>query len=54
LLVSNPELAAAVNEDVVRTKQVAPTILRALDIDPRWLDAVRSEGTRTLPDLDLE
>jgi hypothetical protein len=37
----------------VRTKQVAPTILRALGLDPRALDAVRVEGTRALPELDL-
>jgi hypothetical protein len=54
LLVSNPALAAASNDDEVRTKQVAPTVLKALDIDPRWLEAVRREGTRTLPDLDID
>jgi predicted AlkP superfamily pyrophosphatase or phosphodiesterase len=53
LLVSNPALCGETNDTPVRTKQVAPTILRALDIDPRWLDAVRAEGTRALPDLDL-
>jgi hypothetical protein len=31
--------------------QVAPTILKALGLDPNALDAVRSEGTRVLPDL---
>jgi hypothetical protein len=54
LLVANPALEAEVNEDLVRTKQVAPTVLRALEIDPRWLEAVRKEGTRSLPDLDLD
>src|SRR5262249_47532517 len=34
LMVSNPALRGRTNDDVVRTKQVAPTILRALDIDP--------------------
>jgi arylsulfatase A-like enzyme len=53
LLISNPALCAETNDAPVRTKQVAPTILRALDIDPRWLDSVRAEGTRALPDLDL-
>jgi hypothetical protein len=53
LLVSNPALEAERNDDVVRTKQVAPTILRALEIDPDWLDAVRAEGTEILPDLDF-
>ncbi|MEC3981657.1 phosphodiesterase, partial [Amycolatopsis sp. H20-H5] len=33
----------------VETTQIAPTILRLLDLDPRALDAVRIEGTRVLP-----
>jgi len=35
----------------VWTKQVAPTILRALDLDPDALQAVVKEHTRTLPGL---
>jgi len=38
----------------VSTTQVAPTILRALDLDPDALAAVRKEGTRVLPGLELE
>jgi hypothetical protein len=53
LLASNPRLRGATNDTIVRTKQVAPTILDVLDIDPRWLDAVRKEGTEVLPDLDF-
>ncbi|HEX9100624.1 MAG TPA: alkaline phosphatase family protein, partial [Polyangia bacterium] len=52
LLVSNPKLHGAINDEPVRTKQVAPTILDALDLDPRWLEAVRREGTQTLPGFD--
>jgi Type I phosphodiesterase / nucleotide pyrophosphatase len=52
MLVSNPSLRGATNDAVVRTKQVAPTILDVLDIDPRRLDSVRAEGTEVLPDLD--
>jgi hypothetical protein len=37
----------------VETTQVAPTILRALDLDPRLLHSVELEGTRTLPSLGL-
>ena len=37
--------------DLVHTTQIAPTILRALGLDPHALDAVRQEGTRVLPDL---
>ena len=51
LLVSNPLLRAKTFIGVVRTTQIAPTILRALGLDPRALQAVRLEGTRTLPEL---
>ncbi|HWE26832.1 MAG TPA: hypothetical protein VHB97_02470 [Polyangia bacterium] len=52
LLVSNSRLRGDTNDALVRTKQVAPTILDVLDIDPRWLDAVRREGSEVLPALD--
>ena len=35
----------------VETKQVAPTILRILGLDPNKLDAVQKEGTAVLPGL---
>jgi hypothetical protein len=35
----------------VATTQVAPTILSILGLDPQALDAVRAEGTATLPAL---
>lgn len=38
----------------VFTTQVAPTILRALDLDPSLLHSVQVEGTRTLPGLGIE
>jgi hypothetical protein len=31
--------------------QVAPTVLKALGLDPRALDAVRIEGTAVLPEV---
>jgi len=40
-------------DERVQTKQVAPTILKALDLDPHLLHAVAVEGTRTLPGLGL-
>jgi arylsulfatase A-like enzyme len=52
LLLSNPSLRGATIDAPVRTKQVAPTILDVLDIDPRLLEAVRREGTEVLPGLD--
>jgi hypothetical protein len=53
LLVSNPRLRPRTFEPPVSTTQVAPTILEALHLDPRSLDAVRKEGTRPLPGLGL-
>jgi hypothetical protein len=49
LIVSNPGLRPQVVDEPVSTRQVAPTILRALDLDPYALKAVREEGTRLLP-----
>ena len=51
LLVSNPALRRATVDRAVRTKQVAPTILRALGLDPAELQAVRREATPVLPGL---
>jgi hypothetical protein len=53
LLVSNPGLTARTVDGHVETKQVAPTILRALDLDPAELQAVVKEHTATLPGLGL-
>ena len=49
LLLSNPSFEARTVRSSVGTVQVAPTILRALRIDPSALDAVRAEGTAVLP-----
>ncbi|MGH9644638.1 MAG: alkaline phosphatase family protein, partial [Terriglobales bacterium] len=54
LLVSNPDFHSMTVRAAVGTAQVAPTILKALGIDPAELYAVRVEGTGVLPDLDLE
>jgi arylsulfatase A-like enzyme len=51
LLVSNPEINQSTNYQFVETKQVAPTILRILGLDPNKLDAVQMEGTTVLPGL---
>jgi len=51
LIVANPRLRAAVVKTPVATSQVAPTILQALDIDPKELDSVRVEHTEVLPGL---
>jgi Type I phosphodiesterase / nucleotide pyrophosphatase len=52
LLVSNPRLEHRTIHGHVTTTQVAPTILKALGLDPAALEGVRKEGTRALPGLD--
>jgi hypothetical protein len=54
LLLSHPDFDRKTVKAAVGTTQVAPTILKALGIDPRALDAVRAEGTGVLPALDLK
>lgn len=49
LLVSAPGITGRVVDQVVETRQIAPTILRALGLNPRALQAVREEGTAVLP-----
>jgi hypothetical protein len=51
LLVSSPRLAPRTIHSFVETAQVAPTILKALGLNPKLLDAVRLEGTQELPGL---
>ncbi|MBN3852278.1 alkaline phosphatase family protein [Paraburkholderia sp. Ac-20340] len=52
LVLSNPHLKKNVVNAPVTNMQVAPTILRALGLDPRRLVAVQREGTQTLPGLE--
>lgn len=54
LLLSNPHFEPATVRTAVGTAQVAPTILQALGIDTRKLDAVRIEGTEVLPATPLK
>jgi len=49
MLLSNPSLKAATVTIPVTTMQIAPTILKALGLDPSKLDSVRLEGTEVLP-----
>jgi hypothetical protein len=53
LLVSHPKFEASTVTSFVETTQVAPTILRALGLDPQSLEAVQQEGTPVLPGLDF-
>jgi hypothetical protein len=51
MLVANPGFSAQTVSATVTTTQVAPTIVWALGLEPRLLDAVRLEGTRPLPEV---
>ena len=53
LLLSNPGFRAQTVYSDVSTTQVAPTVLAALGLDPRALQAVQLEGTSVLPDIEL-
>jgi hypothetical protein len=51
MLVANPRIKARTVTATTTTTQVAPTIVKALGLDPAALDAVREEGTPVLPDV---
>jgi hypothetical protein len=54
LLLENPAFHPALVSAGVGTNQVAPTILKALGLDPESLQAVRIEGTPVLPQVPLD
>jgi Type I phosphodiesterase / nucleotide pyrophosphatase len=54
LLLANPSYKAKTVRAEVGTAQVAPTILKALDLNPSQLYAVRVEGTAVLPESSLK
>jgi hypothetical protein len=49
LLLSNPSLTPATVTTPVQTMEIAPTILKALGLNPNALDSVQIEGTAVLP-----
>jgi hypothetical protein len=51
LLVANPTFSAQTVAAETATVQVAPTILRALGLNPNLLDAVQQEGTPVLAEV---
>jgi len=51
MLLANPRIKASTITSPVETMQVAPTILKALGLEPRALQAVALEGTEVLPGL---
>jgi hypothetical protein len=54
LMVANPSFRAQTVATTTRTAQVAPTIVKALGLDPQALDAVQAEGTEVLPEVDAQ
>jgi Type I phosphodiesterase / nucleotide pyrophosphatase len=53
MLLSNPRFEAKTITSPVETMQVAPTILKALGLNPGALQAVQKEGTQVLPGLEF-
>jgi hypothetical protein len=51
MLVTNPSFSPQTVSAPVATAQVAPTMLKALNLDPTLLDTVRLEGTAVLPEV---
>jgi hypothetical protein len=51
MLVANPQFKASTVIATTTTTQIAPTIIRALGLQPSALDAVRKEGTAVLPEV---
>lgn len=49
--VSSPKLHKASYDQQVSTRQVAPTILKALGLNPGELEGVRIQGTQPLPEF---
>ncbi len=54
LLVAHPGFSARTVAATTTTTQVAPTIVKALGLDPQSLDAVRTEGTTVLPEVEAQ
>jgi hypothetical protein len=54
LLVANPGFPAQTVSDSTATTQVAPTIVKALGLNPALLDAVKIEGTTVLPGVSAQ
>jgi hypothetical protein len=54
LLVAHPDFQAQTVSDATATTQVAPTIIKALGLNPAALDAVRIGGTPVLPEVESQ
>jgi hypothetical protein len=51
MLVANPSFTPQTVSSLAATRQVAPTIVQALGLNPSLLDAVQAEGTAVLPEV---
>ena len=51
LLVANPSFRSRTVATITATRQVAPTIVKVLGLNPAELDAVRAEGTQVLSEV---
>jgi hypothetical protein len=51
LLISNPGWPGSTDNTLVSTRQIAPTVLTLLGLDPQGLQAVQIEGTPVLPEF---
>jgi hypothetical protein len=51
MLVANPSFKAQTVSNLTATTQVAPTIIKALGLNPSLLNAVQLEGTSVLPEV---
>jgi hypothetical protein len=54
MLIANPRFKAATVSATTTTTQIAPTIIKALGLNPSSLDAVREEGTAVLPEVQVQ
>lgn len=54
MLVANPHFSPQTVSNATTTTQVAPTVVKALGLDPQALDAVRIEGTAVLPEVEAQ
>jgi len=54
LFLSNPNFESKTVTSPVETAQVAPTILKALELDPQKLESVRMEHVQVLPGLGFD
>jgi len=54
MLVAHPNFKASTVYATTTTAQIAPTIIKALGLEPTSLDAVREEGTAVLPEVEAQ